>query len=326
MFAAAIGHLLFGDFRMEVTAALLAGSIPGVYLGSKVSSRAPAGLIRRFLVVVLVASSLKMFGMEPVPLAWTLLAFLGAAGTAWLALRLRDARKRDTLPSPVESPVGAGRPGGQGTSGPTMAHDRSPDGRWPHDTVDVLGVRVNRIDAAHPAVHRVGGQDRTKLTVTFANPDYVLKAQKDTGLRELMNGFDSTSPTLRRWREDLRTSRARADGERRPHRRPVGQPAERLAGVPVRQRPGVAEKAAENARGTRPEHRAPHGHWADEDGRIPAETAERLVAGSTTYPRHPPRRPGRAQQRFVAGTATASPRPSSSCGACFEHLAERRST
>ncbi|TQM67561.1 hypothetical protein FHX41_1177 [Actinomadura hallensis] len=121
VFAAAIGHLLFGDFRMEVTAALLAGSIPGVYLGSKVSSRAPAGLIRRFLVVVLVASSLKMFGMEPVPLAWTLLAFLGAAGTAWLALRLRDARKRDTLPSPVESPVGAGRPGGQGTSGPTMA-------------------------------------------------------------------------------------------------------------------------------------------------------------------------------------------------------------
>ena len=121
VFAAAIGHLLFGDFRMEVTAALLAGSIPGVYLGSKVSSRAPAGLIRRFLVVVLVASSLKMFGMEPVPLAWTLLAFLGAAGTAWLVLRLRDARKRDTLPSPVESPVGAGRPGGQGTSGPTMA-------------------------------------------------------------------------------------------------------------------------------------------------------------------------------------------------------------
>ncbi|HLV75870.1 MAG TPA: sulfite exporter TauE/SafE family protein, partial [Vulgatibacteraceae bacterium] len=34
VFAAAIGHLLFGDFRMEVTAALLAGSIPGVYLGS----------------------------------------------------------------------------------------------------------------------------------------------------------------------------------------------------------------------------------------------------------------------------------------------------
>jgi len=121
VFAAAIGHLLFGDFRMEVTAALLAGSVPGVYLGSKVSSRAPSGLIRRFLVLVLVASSLKMLGMEPVPLAWTLLALLGAAGAAGLALRLRNARKRDTLPSPVESPVETGGPGGQDTSGPTMA-------------------------------------------------------------------------------------------------------------------------------------------------------------------------------------------------------------
>ncbi|TDE28926.1 sulfite exporter TauE/SafE family protein [Actinomadura sp. 6K520] len=121
VFAAAIGHLLFGDFRMEVTAALLVGSIPGVYLGSKVSSRAPSTLIRRFLVLVLVASSLKMFGMEPAPLGWTLLGLLTAAAAGWLVLRLRRARGRDTLPSRAESPVGAGSPGGQGTSGPTMA-------------------------------------------------------------------------------------------------------------------------------------------------------------------------------------------------------------
>ncbi|TDC71635.1 sulfite exporter TauE/SafE family protein [Actinomadura sp. GC306] len=119
--AAAIGHLLFGDFRMEVTAALLVGSIPGVYLGSKVSSRAPSTLIRRFLVLVLVASSLKMFGMEPVPLGWTLLGLLTAAGAGWLVLRARGSRGRDTLPSQAGSPVGAGSPGGRDTSGPTMA-------------------------------------------------------------------------------------------------------------------------------------------------------------------------------------------------------------
>ncbi|GAA0572171.1 sulfite exporter TauE/SafE family protein [Actinomadura livida] len=121
VFAAAIGHLLFGDFRMEVTAALLVGSIPGVYLGSKVSSRAPSALIRHFLVLVLVASSLKMFGMEPAPLGWTLLGLLTAAAAGWLVLRLRRARGRDTLPSRAGSPVGAGSPGGQDTSGPTMA-------------------------------------------------------------------------------------------------------------------------------------------------------------------------------------------------------------
>ncbi|MWA06296.1 TSUP family transporter [Actinomadura sp. LD22] len=92
VFAAALGHLLFGDFQMEVTAALLVGSIPGVYLGSKISSRAPGGLIRRVLALVLVASALKMFGVGAVPIAWTVVV-LGAGTTAvWLAGRRRAAR------------------------------------------------------------------------------------------------------------------------------------------------------------------------------------------------------------------------------------------
>jgi uncharacterized membrane protein YfcA len=120
VFAAAIGHLLFGDFRMEVTAALLAGSVPGVYLGSRISSRAPSGLIRRVLVLVLVASSLKMFGVGAVPLAWTLVALTAATVATSLYLR-RAARNRDTLPSPAVSPGAAGAPGGQSERGPTMA-------------------------------------------------------------------------------------------------------------------------------------------------------------------------------------------------------------
>ncbi|MGP4026731.1 sulfite exporter TauE/SafE family protein [Actinomadura sp. 3N407] len=120
VFAAAVGHLLFGDFRMEVTAALLAGSIPGVYLGSKISSRAPSALIRRFLVLVLVASSLKMFGLGAAPLGWTLLALIVAAAAGWLVLR-RTARNRDTLHSPAVSPGRSGASGEQSKRGPTMA-------------------------------------------------------------------------------------------------------------------------------------------------------------------------------------------------------------
>ncbi|MFG2085656.1 MULTISPECIES: sulfite exporter TauE/SafE family protein [unclassified Spirillospora] len=102
VFAAAIGHLLFGDFRMEVTTALLAGSIPGVYLGSKISARAPSTLIRRFLILVLVASSLKMFGMGAVPMGWTLLALVTATVAARLYLRRRT-------PAPATGPTGPPR-------------------------------------------------------------------------------------------------------------------------------------------------------------------------------------------------------------------------
>ncbi|WP_433245729.1 sulfite exporter TauE/SafE family protein [Actinomadura nitritigenes] len=92
VFAAALGHLLFGDFQMQVTAALLVGSIPGVYLGSKISSRAPGGLIRRVLALVLVASALKMFDVDAVPIAWTVVVLGAGTAAVWLAGRRRTER------------------------------------------------------------------------------------------------------------------------------------------------------------------------------------------------------------------------------------------
>lgn len=58
--SASLGHLLFGDFQLDLTASLLIGALPGVYLGAKVSSNAPGGIVRRALVVVLLASGLKL--------------------------------------------------------------------------------------------------------------------------------------------------------------------------------------------------------------------------------------------------------------------------
>ena len=37
--SAAIGHLIFGDFQLGITSALLVGSIPGAYIGAKLSTR-----------------------------------------------------------------------------------------------------------------------------------------------------------------------------------------------------------------------------------------------------------------------------------------------
>jgi hypothetical protein len=88
VWAAALGHILFGDFKMAVTAALLAGSIPGVIIGSLVSARAPGGLIRRILAFVLLASALKMFDVGNVAMIAILAAVGVGAALLWMLLRV----------------------------------------------------------------------------------------------------------------------------------------------------------------------------------------------------------------------------------------------
>jgi uncharacterized membrane protein YfcA len=67
--SAACGHLLFGDFKLGLTASILIGSIPGVFLGARFSSRAPDHVIRPALVVVLLVSGLKLVGASNLHLA-----------------------------------------------------------------------------------------------------------------------------------------------------------------------------------------------------------------------------------------------------------------
>lgn len=83
--AAAIGHLFFGDFRLGLTVSLLIGSIPGVYVGARLSARAPAHLLRPALVGVLVLTGAKLLGATNVELAWIFagLALVAAAALLW---------------------------------------------------------------------------------------------------------------------------------------------------------------------------------------------------------------------------------------------------
>jgi uncharacterized membrane protein YfcA len=66
VFSAAFGHALFGDLKLDLAASVLIGSVPGVLIGSRISSRAPAGLIRSALVIVLLASALKLFNLSTI--------------------------------------------------------------------------------------------------------------------------------------------------------------------------------------------------------------------------------------------------------------------
>lgn len=88
--AAALGHLAFGEFEVSVTAALLLGSVPGVYVGSVISSRAPGGLVRRVLGFVLLASALSMFGLPNAAIVWSLVGAVAAVSVLWMVLRRRN--------------------------------------------------------------------------------------------------------------------------------------------------------------------------------------------------------------------------------------------
>ena len=87
--SAAIGHLIFGDFQLNVTTALMVGSIPGAFIGAQLSTRLPGALIRRALAFVLLASALKLLGSDNTLTAGLLLGVLALAGPIWMLLRRR---------------------------------------------------------------------------------------------------------------------------------------------------------------------------------------------------------------------------------------------
>lgn len=87
--SAALGHLLFGDFRLDLTASLLVGCLPGVYLGARLSSRAPGGLVRRALALVLLASGLKLLGLGNAAMVGVLAVVIVLGPLLWMHARAR---------------------------------------------------------------------------------------------------------------------------------------------------------------------------------------------------------------------------------------------
>ncbi len=91
--SAAIGHLLFGDFQLALTASILIGSVPGVFLGARFSSRAPDYVIRPALIVVLAASALKLLGVGNAVMA----VFVPVTAAIGVAHALRSSRRDRAL-------------------------------------------------------------------------------------------------------------------------------------------------------------------------------------------------------------------------------------
>ena len=109
--SAALGHILFGDFKLDLTTSLLVGSIPGVWVGAHLSARAPGGLGRRALGFVLLASARKLRNFSTTTTGIVLGLVLVVAPVLWmlvrrhhgfpaLASRSRPARAAVSTPEP----------------------------------------------------------------------------------------------------------------------------------------------------------------------------------------------------------------------------------
>lgn len=120
--SAALGHLLFGDAQLSITSALLLGSVPGVLLGAQLSSRAPAGLVRSALTVVLLASALKLLGVPNLALLVAVVAAIALAAAFGLWQR-RTRRTAPTVPSTQATRAVPATPALPATPEPTAGPD-----------------------------------------------------------------------------------------------------------------------------------------------------------------------------------------------------------
>jgi uncharacterized membrane protein YfcA len=84
--SAAIAHIIVGDFELGLTASILIGALPAVYVGARLSAKAPDVIIRPALVFVLLASALKLLDVPTVALGIALVAAALVGLAAWAAV------------------------------------------------------------------------------------------------------------------------------------------------------------------------------------------------------------------------------------------------
>jgi uncharacterized membrane protein YfcA len=132
--SAAFGHILFGDFQLNITGALLVGSIPGVFIGAQLSARAQGGFVRRALAIVLFASSLKLLHATYTQLIAGTAAAIFLGPLLWSALRVRfglpalgRSERTPTQPAPAELEAGISRSAAAAFSHGGRSGEAAPD-------------------------------------------------------------------------------------------------------------------------------------------------------------------------------------------------------
>ena len=102
--AAALAHILFGDFKLGLTTSILIGSLPGVLIGATVSSYAPTLFIRGALSAVLLVSGLKLLNVPTLVIGVVLLVSVVALAAAGVSRRLSGRTPREASIEPTKAP------------------------------------------------------------------------------------------------------------------------------------------------------------------------------------------------------------------------------
>ncbi|MFL6240046.1 MAG: sulfite exporter TauE/SafE family protein [Actinomycetes bacterium] len=101
--SATLGQFLFGDVHIGLATSLIIGGIPAVYLGARLSSRAPSWFVRRALAVVLLATALKLLDVSTNTLGLTTaVAAVVALASAVPEVRRILANRREKQEEPAE--------------------------------------------------------------------------------------------------------------------------------------------------------------------------------------------------------------------------------
>jgi uncharacterized protein len=103
--AAALGHAFFGDLKLDIAAAVLIGSVPGVLIGARISSRAPGGIVRAALVIVLLASALKLLDVPNAAVGVVVTVAVLVAVTLGVVRRRRHGAQDAPATEPEREPA-----------------------------------------------------------------------------------------------------------------------------------------------------------------------------------------------------------------------------
>lgn len=90
--AAALGHAIFGDTQFGLAGMVLLGSLPGIWLGATLSTKAPSGVLRTVLTVLLLASGLALWKVP----STLILAIAGGFAVVTVLVALSKRFRRPT--------------------------------------------------------------------------------------------------------------------------------------------------------------------------------------------------------------------------------------
>ena len=126
--AAALGHLLIGDAKMGLAGTVLIGALPGIYVGAKLSARAPSGVLRWTLAILLLGSGLSLWKVaNAVTLAVCVAVGVAGLASGWVRRRRASAaRAAEAAQASESAPTSEAGDTSQSAATPQSAESAQP--------------------------------------------------------------------------------------------------------------------------------------------------------------------------------------------------------